>query len=176
MTQPSIKFGPKANQTVVSVFTIGVLTDILNAAGVGSCLITSTSRPPADQARIMFGNIVGTSVAKQLGLYLPPGQAVIQVFVQAQKAGKSKDQTIAAMLAKIMALGPGTVSHHCADPAKLNVVDIAPSSIANQPAFVKAVNAAVAKGTVSKFLNQAKGDPAFHLEFPQPAVAPAPNA
>ena len=174
MSQPSIKFGPKANQAVVSVFTIGVLTDILNAAGLASCLITSTSRTPADQARIMFSNIVSKGVASQKALYAAAGDAVIDEFVKAKNAGKTKDQIVAAMEAKIKALGPSSVSHHCADPAKLNVVDVAPSSLANQAAFVKAVNAAKAKGVVSKFLTPGNSDPAFHIEIPQPAVAPAP--
>ena len=176
MSEPSIKFGPNANQAVVSVFTIGVLTDILRAAGLDACLVTSTSRTPADQARIMFGNITSKGVQSQMKLYAAPGRAVVQTYVQAKNAGKSKDQIIAAMLAKINALGPGTVSHHCADPAKLNVVDVAPSSVANQGAFVKAVNAAKAKGTVSKFLTPGNSDPAFHIEIPQPAVVPAPSA
>src|SRR5215210_9481181 len=118
MSQPSIKFGPHANQAVVSVFTIGVLTDILNAAGLTSCLITSTSRTPADQARIMFTNIVNKGVASQKALYAAAGDAVIDEFVKAKNAGKPKDQIIAAMEAKIKALGPSKVSHHCADPAK----------------------------------------------------------
>ena len=168
MAQPSISFGPKANQAVVSVHTLGVLTEILNAAGINSCLITSTSRTPADQARIMFNNIVSKGVTAQKSLYKPPGKAVIDEYVKAKNAGKTGDQIKAAMEAKIRALGPDTVSKHCADPAILNVVDIAPSSLSNKAAFEKATRAAVTKGTVSKFLTPANNDPAFHLEIPQP--------
>jgi hypothetical protein len=172
MTQPSIKFGPKANQAVVSVHTLGVLTEILSAANLGSCLITSTSRTPADQARIMFNNIVTKGVAPQKALYKAPGKAVVDEYVKAKNAGKNAVQIKAAMEAKIRALGPETVSRHCADPAILNVVDIAPSSIVNKTAFQKATKAAQLKGTVSKFLSPDNNDPAYHLEIPQPkAVA-----
>jgi hypothetical protein len=168
MAQPSISFGPKANQAVVSVHTLGVLTGILDAAGINSCLITSTSRTPADQARIMFNNIVSKGVAPQKALYKAPGKAVIDEYVRAKAAGKTGDQIKAAMEAKIRALGPDTVSKHCADPAILNVVDIAPSSLSNKLAFEKATKAAQTKGTVSKFLTPGNNDPAYHLEIPQP--------
>jgi hypothetical protein len=172
MTEPSIKFGPKANQAVVSVHTLGVLTEILKNASLASCLITSTSRTPADQARIMFNNIVSKGVASQKGLYAATGRQVIDEYVKAKNAGKNADQIKAAMEAKIIALGPDKVSHHCADPSKLNVVDISPSSLTNKLAFEKATNAAKAKGTVSKFLTPGNNDPAYHLEIPQPK-APA---
>jgi hypothetical protein len=168
MAQPSINFGPKANQTVVSVHTIGVLTEILNAANLDSCLITSTSRTPQDQARIMFNNIVNKGVAAQKSLYRAPGKAVIDEFVKAKNAGKNSDQIKAAMEAKIRALGPANVSHHCADPSTLNVVDISPSSLSNKTAFEKATKASQAKGAVSKFLTPGNNDPAYHLEIPQP--------
>ncbi|MCA1816916.1 MAG: hypothetical protein LC746_10995 [Acidobacteria bacterium] len=77
MSQPSITFGPRANQAVVSVHTINVLTEILNAAKLASCMITSTSRTPAEQARIMFQNIASKGVAAQKQLYAAPGRAVI---------------------------------------------------------------------------------------------------
>lgn len=167
--QSSIQFGPNANQAVVSVHTLGVLSDILGGAGLNSCLITSTSRTPAEQARIMFNNIVSHGVASQKALYAAAGDSVIDEFVKAKNAGKSNDQIVAAMEAKIRAVGPEHVSHHCADPAKLNVVDVAPSSIANKPAFEHAVQAAKTKGKVSTFLTPSNHDPAYHIEIPQPA-------
>ena len=169
MSEPSITFGPRANQAVVSVHTVSVLTDILRAASLASCQITSTSRTPADQARIMFNNITKHGVAHQLGLYKPPGQSVVREFERAKTAGKDRPGIIAAMEAKIREVGPDKVSRHCADPAKLNVVDIAPSSVASANRFQQAVNAAVQQGKVSKFLTPANNDPAFHLEIPQPA-------
>jgi hypothetical protein len=168
MAQPSISFGPNANQAVVSVHTLGVLTEILNASGLAACLITSTSRTPADQARIMYNNIVSKGITSQKALYKAPGKAVVDEYVKAKKAGKTGDQIKAAMEAKIRSLGPETVSRHCADPAVLNVVDIAPSSLTDKSAFEKATKAAQTKGSVSKFLTPANNDPAYHLEIPQP--------
>ncbi|HZG52497.1 MAG TPA: hypothetical protein VEZ40_10210 [Pyrinomonadaceae bacterium] len=168
MPQPAIKFGSKANQAVVSVHTLGVLTQILNAANLDSCLITSTSRTPSDQARIMYDNIVSKGVAAQKSLYKAPGKAVIDEYVKAKAAGQGSDQIKAAMEARIRSLGPANVSHHCADPAILNVVDISPSSLSDKATFEKATRAAQANGAVSKFLTPGNNDPAYHLEIPQP--------
>jgi hypothetical protein len=107
-------------------------------------------------------------VTAQKALYKAPGKAVIDEYVKAKKAGKSNDEIKAAMEAKINALGPENVSHHCADPSRLNVVDISPLSLTNKLAFEKATNAVKAKGTVSKFLTPGNNDPAYHLEIPQP--------
>ena len=152
MSEPTITFGTNANQAVVSSRSQTIIKDILTDAGLDSCRITSTSRTPADQARVMFNNIVE--------------HAVIDAFVLARKQGKSSDQIKQAMTDKINALGPGHVSRHCADPAVLNVVDIAPSSIAKKSAFEAAVKRAVQHGSVSKFLMPPQ-DPAYHLEIPQ---------
>ena len=43
--------------------------------------------------------------------------------------GKTKAEIINGMSTKITDLGPGNVSRHAGDPNKLNVIDIAPSSI-----------------------------------------------
>ena len=166
MPGASFNFGPNANKEVVSGHSIEVLTEILAKAGLGSFQITSTSRTPADQARVMFNNIVSHGVAQQKGLYAAAGDKVIDVFVAQKKAGRTSDQIKAAMEKEIIKIGPGKVSRHCADPAVLNVVDIAPSSIANKQAFENAVETAMAKGKVSKFILP-PSDPAYHIEIPQ---------
>lgn len=162
----NFSFGPNANKSVVSGHSIEVITDILAAAGLDGCEITSTSRTPADQARVMFNNIVSHGVAQQKGLYAAAGDKVIDVYVAQKKAGKTPDQIKAAMEKEIITIGPGKVSRHCADPAILNVVDIAPSSIANKQAFENAVDAIMAQGKVSKFI-MPPSDPAYHIEIPQ---------
>lgn len=166
MSDPQINFGPNANTSVVSNKSRTILIDILKAAGLASCKITSTSRTPADQARAMFNNIVATSVKKQKSLYGAAGDQVIDVYVAQHAAGKNPTQIQAAMEAKIKALGPGHVSRHCADPSKLNVIDISPASIANKVAFEKAINAAKTKGKISHIILPPL-DPAYHLEIPQ---------
>ncbi len=161
-----IKFGPKAVKANVTNFSLKVLEDIMEKAGVGSALITSTARTPADQARAMYNNIVATGVAAQKKLYAAAGDAVIDEYVKAKKAGKTAVEIKAAMEAKIIAIGPTKVSHHAADPNVLCVFDVAPSSIAKKAAFEKAVRT---DKRVKKFLMPPL-DPAYHLEIPQPAA------
>jgi len=159
-------FGPNANKSVVSGHSIEVITDILADAGLDGCVITSTSRTPADQARVMFNNIVKHGAAKQKELYAAAGDKVIDVYVVQKKAGKNADQIKSAMEKEILKIGPGKVSRHCADPAVLNVIDIAPSSISKKQLFENAVEVAVSNGKVSHFITPPT-DPAYHLEIPQ---------
>ncbi|HEX8197798.1 MAG TPA: hypothetical protein VF571_16525 [Pyrinomonadaceae bacterium] len=167
MSEPTINFGPNAKQGVVSQHTISILKEILNHAGLSSCLITSTSRTPAEQARAMYNNIVATGADKQRELYAAAGDMVIDEYEKAKKAKKSEAQIKAAMEAKIIAIGPTKVSHHCADPTKMNVVDIAPSSISNKHAFENAVQTALNRKDIIRFFAPRNGDPAYHLEIPQ---------
>src|ERR1051325_5634943 len=164
---PEIKFGKNASKENVTNFSLQVLEDILQAAGISSALISSTARTPADQARVMFNNIVATGVAAQKKLYAAAGDAVIDEYVKAKKAGKTPAEIKAAMEAKIIAIGPTRVSHHAADPNVLCVFDVAPSSIDKKAAFEKAVTA---DKRVSKFLKPPL-DPGYHLEIPQPKVS-----
>ncbi len=159
-----IKFGPNAKKESVTNFSLLVLEDILQKAGLTSATISSTARTPADQARVMFSNIEATSVAKQKQLYAAAGDLVIDEYVKAKKAGKTEVEIKAAMEAKINELGPTKISHHAADPNVLCVFDVAPSSIAKKSAFEKAVKA---DKRVKKFIVPPL-DPAYHLEIPQP--------
>lgn len=163
-TDIDVHFGLNAKAEAVTPFSIGVLKDILRAAGLKGALITSTSRSPAEQARVMFINLQLTGVARQRRLYKPPGNKVIDVYVASKAAGKTDAQIKADMESKIIEVGPTTVSRHASDPRTLCVFDVAPSSIQNQRAFVAAVKS---DPRVSKFL-QPPVDPAFHLEIPQP--------
>ena len=160
----NIKFGTNAKPESVTPLSLQVLEDILTASGLTSCIISSTARSPADQARVMFNNIVATSVAAQKKLYAAAGDLVIDEYLKAKAAGKTPTEIKAAMEAKINELGPTKVSHHAADPNVLCVFDVAPSSIANKSAFEKAVRK---DKRVSKFLLP-PDDPGYHLEIPQP--------
>ena len=159
----TIEFGPNTNSKDVTEFSKQVLEDILRAAGLKKAVISTTSRSPADQARVMFNNIEEKGVAAQKSLYGPFGDQVIDVYVASKAAGKTPDQIKADMTARIVAVGPTNVSHHAADPNVLNVFDVAPSSIANRAAFEQAVRADV---RVKKFLVP-PSDPGYHLEIPQ---------
>ena len=159
-----ITFGPKAKKENVTNFSLKVLEDVMQAAGINTAVISSTSRTPTEQARVMFNNIVATSVAAQKKLYAAAGDAVIDEYVKAKKANKTPIEIKAAMEAKIIAIGPTKVSHHASDPNILCVFDVAPSSIAKKAAFEKAVRA---DKRVKKFITPPL-DPGYHLEFPQP--------
>lgn len=161
-----ITFGANANRDVVSDLTTTILTDILNDANLTSCRITSTSRTPADQARIMYHNIVDFGVTAQKKLYAAAGDKVIDEYLRVRNQGGSPSEIIEVMRIKILEVGSGRVSRHCADPSVLNVIDVAPSSITNKSAFEAAVGRALNRGRISKFLMPPQ-DQAYHLEVPQ---------
>jgi hypothetical protein len=163
---PSISFGPNADRSKVTAYSLGILNDILIAAGIPSAQISSTQRDPFNQARVMFANIETKGVEAQKALYREPGHMVIDAYVQAKQEGKDRDGIIAAMEAKVIEVGPYNVSHHAADPKVLNVFDVAPSSI---PSSLKAAfeNAVRADKRVQKFL-EPPSDPGYHLEIHQP--------
>ena len=140
-----------------------VLSDIIDKAGVTQVLITSTTRTPADQARIMFDNLEAHGVAAQKMLYKAPGQAVIDVYASMRAMGHNADEVKAAMVQKILEIGPQTVSRHCGDDSVRSVFDVAPSSIPSvqRGAFISAVETDT---RVDKFL-QPPIDPAYHIEI-----------
>ena len=161
----TINFGPNANQGVVSDHSRQVLQDIMKAAKLDSLTITSTARTPERQALAMYNNLESLGVAKQKELYGPYGDQVIDVYAAEKAAGKSQEQIISAMTAKINEVGPDNVSKHLADPSKINTIDIDPATIADREAFEKAAGA---DSRVSKVLKPSDNDPAYHLEIPQP--------
>ena len=161
---PKIAFGPNAKEADVTPFSRAVLSDILQAAGLSGVTVSSTSRLPADQARVMFANLEKVGVAAQKKLYKAPGQQVIEVYRLGKEAGKNAATIQAEMRDEIIRLGPTTVSRHAADPKILNVFDVAPSSVADRPRFEAAVRA---ETRVAKFLLP-PNDPGYHLEIPQP--------
>jgi hypothetical protein len=160
----TIKFGPKAKEADLTPYSRKVLEDILRSAELKSAEVSSTSRTPADQARVMYDNLEREGVAAQKRLYANPGDKVIDVYVKSKAAGRTPVQIKLDMEQKIRDLGPTNVSKHTADPKVLNVFDVAPSSIRDKRAFEKAVKE---DNRVAKFLTPAQSDPAFHLEIPQ---------
>jgi len=150
----------------VSEYSRLVLTDIMRKAGVPSILVTSTARTPADQARIMYENIERYGIEHQKLLYSKYGDQVIDEYSKYKSKKHHKQFIISMMQAKIIALDPSKISNHVADPMKLNVIDIAPSSI--DPSLRRLfVTAVLGEKRVAKYLGPPK-DPAYHLEIPQP--------
>jgi hypothetical protein len=139
----------------------------MSSVGIGSATITSTARTPESQAQAMYRNIEKQGVAAQKKLYGKYGDQVIDAYVSAKRAGLSREQTLQAMVGRINTLGPSNVSRHLADPTRLNVVDIAPSSIplSKRAAFEQALRK---DPDISKFLGPSNNDPAFHVEIKQP--------
>jgi len=159
-----VDFGSNANPRAVTPYSLKVLKEIAQSAGLKQVLISSTSRPPAEQARVMFNNLEKYGAAHQKKLYAAPGQQVIDVYVEQKAKGASADAIKAAMERKIVSIGPTRVSRHASDPQVLNVFDVAPSSIRDRPAFEAAVRA---DKRVAYFLTPPR-DPGYHLEIPQP--------
>ena len=161
---PRVDFGTNANPGAVTAYSRRVLGDILKASGLRRCLISSTSRDPADQARVMYDNLERHGVEHQKTLYGRYGDLVIDVYAERKAAGDSPERIRAAMERKIIAVGPTRVSRHASEPGVLNVFDVAPSSITDRPAFEAAVRA---ERRVELFLTPPR-DPGYHMEIPQP--------
>jgi hypothetical protein len=151
------------NMTPIPAPAQTVLLDIMRIAGVDSVLVTSTTRTPADQARIMYDNLEAHGVDAQKMLYKAPGQAVIDVYAHCRALGMTADAIRAEMVRKIVELGPQTVSKHCAEPTVKSVFDVAPSSVPDS-ARRKFENLVAAHGNVDKFLMPPR-DPCYHLEL-----------
>lgn len=149
----------------VSPNAVRVLEGILRAAGLSSATITSGRRTPADQARIMYELIERHGVPYALELYGPSGDEVIRQYEAGKAAKRSATDVQALMQACIEQLGCTRVSNHCSDTK--DVIDVAPSSIADAAAFRRALDAALRAGTISKLIPPPK-DPAFHIEIAIP--------
>jgi hypothetical protein len=161
-----IIFETPSDRGKVSDHSIAVIESPMTVAGVTETFVTSVQRSPFEQARAMYENCFTYGVESQFKLYGPNGDAVVQVFVDHR--AKQKDQIIAAMQAKILDLGPANVSHHCADPKALNVIDISASRMtaAARMNFHLAIKA---ERRIAKYFDPftEPSDPAFHLEVKQ---------
>lgn len=160
----NIEFGQNANPADVTPYSREVLEGILRAANLKRAVVSSTSRTPKDQARVMYNNLEAHGVEAQKKLYAAAGDKVIDVYARSKAAGRTPEQIKLDMEEKIKDLGPTNVSKHASDPKVLNVFDVAPSSIKDKRAFEKAVGD---DRRVAKFLTPAKSDPGYHLEIPQ---------
>lgn len=161
----AIRFAENAKAEDLTAYSERVLRDIVAVAELSSVMISSTSRSPSDQARVMYENLERRGVQHQRELYGRGGNRVIDVYEKSKQAGKPKDRIIADMREKISELGATTVSRHASDPKVLNVFDVAPSSVANCVAFERAVRAEKRVDRRNFFMPPK--DPGYHLEIPQ---------
>ena len=134
-----------------------VLTEVLQMAGLTSASVSSVERSPADQARIMYGNIKKLGAASQYVLYGINGAKVIKVYEQ--NAGKPESEVKSLMEAKINELGPTNVSHHIS--MDLYVFDVPWISVAHHSKFRKAVNS---HPKIVKFIDE-PANKCFHIEI-----------
>lgn len=159
---------PSVNKQSISHYTLTILKEILFRSCEWTATITSASRTAEDQARVMYGNLIGKGpkqgVKKQKKLYAEPGKAVIAVFENGRRAKLEKEEIIKKMIEKIYELGPSNVSKHISNPKILNVIDISPRTISNKKLFEQTV---YQDSRVKKFLNPQHNDPCYHLEIPQ---------
>lgn len=176
-----VSFDSTANGAVVSKGMMELLKDGLRAAGQAAARVSSTQRSPADQARAMFQNLISTAqsieenIKRQLQLYGPNGDKVIQVFAE-MTTGKSRaeitsiaDAIKAKMEAKIVEIGPSNVSTHCADPSIKSVIDVPTAVFAstNIDIFYK-----FAQPRATKFIDERTINGCFHLELLNNATSP----
>lgn len=159
---PEIHFAQQDKSALVSQYVISLMRELLRRSHNPRLLVTSTLRDPSEQARVMYQNCEKKGADSQLRLYGAPGRSVVNVYAQAKSEGLNATDIIARMRDQILRLGPYKVSHHCGDPTKLAVLDIAPSSLANPQAFITAARAdpRIAKTLVPP------DDPAIHIEIP----------
>jgi hypothetical protein len=164
-------------RAVLTDYSIGIIKDALRYAGQSSVMVTSTFRTPREQAEAMYANILSEGVASQLALYGSGGDQVINAYSTAlsayQKAAKKNPNTpvpdyVAIMEAKIIAVGPSSVSKHCATEAAYalrQVFDVSYNQVTNKLLFHKAITS---DGRVAKVLDPFNSnDPAFHMEVVQ---------
>jgi hypothetical protein len=138
-----------------------VLKEILASAGLTTAQVTSVSRTPAEQARIMYENCQKHGAAYNKNMYAAAGDKVIQVFEDNKT--KPRETVIQLMLKKINEIGPNKISKHISDTHY--TFDVAPSSIptGSRAKFEQAIKSHKA---VTKLIPPPT-DPAFHIEIPK---------
>ena len=148
----AIYFASSLAATRVSSYSLSVIRTSMAEAGVYSVTISSTARTPEEQVNAMYYNLKNNKVCR----YAPAGRAV-------ERRYPDKKQ----MLQEVYRQGPSRVSKHCADYKKLNVIDIAPSSVSKKAAFHRAL---LNNRKISRVLDPwtVTKDPVFHIEIPQP--------
>jgi hypothetical protein len=165
-TEYIIEFGPNAKTTDISEYSRSIIKKIMAESEVYNIKITSTARDAYDQARVMYENIVAFGVVHQKKLYANAGDQVIDAYSEAKAAGKDKNGIISFMKAKILALGPTKVSTHATEVSRLNVFDVAPSSISEDKK--NKWEASIKSNSDIRNYIFPPDDPGYHFEIEQP--------
>jgi hypothetical protein len=159
-------FAARALHPVLSVHTLRVLQSLLRAARVNRVHILSTSRTPADDARVAL------KYFQKRDFHDPKhrdtrNDPLAEVYVQAMDSNKSQQEIVDDLEDKLAELGPLYTSQYRRPGTLLDSVNIAAGSIRVPEAFRKAV---AADSRVENFLDPPMS-PHYHLEFPQPRAA-----
>lgn len=165
--RPVIKSDKRITPSITSF-----LNDVMAAAKIPECYVTSVARSPKEQATAMFDNCLRTGVADQYSVYRESGDAVIEVFetyfdrdATYLKTPAGRAECIKAMVDKINEIGPSKVSHHCLGPdSPLEVIDILQSSIEAEARFLQAVR------KHPRYIKDLVENRVYHLEFSKAAA------
>jgi len=158
--EPRLDYRPNARK--LDPRAEAILLGIARGAGLDVLTVTSTYRKPEDQVRAMYHNIERYGTDYNFDLYGPSGDEVVSAFKGAKAAGGSEDEIKAAMVARLLAVGPTKVSRHAGIPG-LAVVDLSPPS--DRTGIESALRQAQAAGIVSQWIGP-PSDPAYHVEIP----------
>ncbi len=148
-----------------------VLIEILNSAKLTTARVTSTTRTAAEQAKVMFDFINRRGYDSALDLYGPHGDAIIEVCdASYRKHDRCEPEVLPKMVeetrVQIKLLekqgDERTELMHTSDTHY--TVDIDPESVADRPAFERAVES---NERVSRFLKPPHDRNSYHLEIPR---------
>ena len=164
----------KADEQIVSDYSMQVIKMALKESGTKTAVITSTIRTPEEQAATMLKN-AKASLKKQYELYGTEGDLVLKVYEKNKLKSDSEIEKL--MVAKIEELGSKgkRVSKHCVSKdvyLEYNVIDIGLNSMkaANKSFDAKKFGAAMQKlkseGYLEVFIDETmKSNSAWHFEI-----------
>lgn len=176
-----VGLGFNVASNAISNQTIYILKELYRQAGQSHGLITSTARSPRRQAEIMFSQMLRGKISS----YREPGERVKLIYsnlttgLTRSEILEAKENIIQSMLDQIMAEGPGNVSRHCADFARLNVIDLSRNRFTTPSSRMRFVEAACRDTRISKLLGPTSYrcmqsfDPTYHIEIPQVSNSPS---
>jgi hypothetical protein len=169
----TIRFGNDVDPRTVSSHSLDVIRARAAAQGITSLTISSAQRDARGQASAMYDNLVSQGEGSQRGLYNANGNSVIDTAVTGIRSGASREATIDSMVDRINAIRTAdpTAFKHLADPAQLQAIDIAPSSLNGRGTRRERIDGLVAgfrgDAGVSRVFSPNGGDPGIHVEIPQ---------
>jgi RHS repeat-associated protein len=168
MNTTEIKLPSSNGQNNVSDQSAKTLGEVAMTANESSITISSTARTPEDQARIMYDKTASEGATSMKALYGAGGDKVVDVYTEKTSKGYCDLCTKSAMESKINEVGPTNVSNHTSDPAKLQVFDVAPSSVTNSSGFKQAIDNNTGSGKpISNRIHPGGSEKAYHIEIPQ---------